>query len=56
MNLNDKSYSASTSDSKTTKEEMDRMMKEFLAKGGKVQKLPAGERTPDGKLKKKERR
>jgi hypothetical protein len=33
---------------------MDRMMKEFLAKGGKVQKLPAGEKTPDGKLKKKE--
>tara|TARA_Y100001937_G_C6981828_1_gene268044 strand:- start:368 stop:553 length:186 start_codon:yes stop_codon:yes gene_type:complete len=55
-NLNDKSYSANPSDKKTAKEDMDRMMKEFLAKGGKVQKIPAGERTPDGKLKKKERR
>ena len=41
-NLNDKSYSANPSDKKTAKEDMDRMMKEFLAKGGKVQKIPAG--------------
>jgi len=36
-----KNYSADKEEKKTTQEERDRMLKEFLAKGGKIQKIPS---------------
>jgi hypothetical protein len=38
-------YDATTPKQKTSKEEMDRMLKEFFAKGGVIQKIPAGKTT-----------
>ena len=34
-------YNSDKEEKKTTQEERDRLMKEFLAKGGKVQKIPS---------------
>ena len=36
-----KNYSKDKEEKKTTPEERDRMMKDFLAKGGKVEKIPS---------------
>ena len=36
-----RAYSSGKEDKKTTQEDRDRMMKEFLAKGGKVEKVPS---------------
>jgi len=36
-----KNYSSDKEYKKSTQEERDRMMKEFLAKGGKIQKIPS---------------
>ena len=36
-----RNYSTSKEDKKSSQEERDRLMKEFLAKGGKVQKIPS---------------
>jgi len=36
-----KNYSTDKEEKKTTQEERDRMLKEFLAKGGKIQKIPS---------------
>ena len=33
-------YNSDKEEKKTTPEERDRMMKEFLAKGGKIEKIP----------------
>jgi hypothetical protein len=35
-----RAYSSGKEDKKTTQEDRDRMMKEFLAKGGKIEKVP----------------
>tara|TARA_B100000989_G_scaffold120888_1_gene89176 strand:- start:12448 stop:12678 length:231 start_codon:yes stop_codon:yes gene_type:complete len=35
-------YSGTKADPKSTQEEREKMMKEFLAKGGKVEKCPPG--------------
>ena len=36
-----KHYESGKEEKKSTQEERDRMMKEFLAKGGKIQKIPS---------------
>tara|TARA_X000000950_G_C13896696_1_gene653148 strand:+ start:2659 stop:2817 length:159 start_codon:yes stop_codon:yes gene_type:complete len=40
-----RNYVATAPDKKTSKEDMDRMMKEFFAKGGVIQKIPEGKKT-----------
>ena len=36
-----RNYNTDKEQKKSTQEERDRMMKEFLAKGGKIQKIPS---------------
>ena len=36
-----RNYGTNKEEKKSTQEERDRMMKEFLAKGGKIQKIPS---------------
>ena len=36
-----RNYNTDKEEKKTTQEERDRMLKEFLAKGGKIQKIPS---------------
>ena len=36
-----RNYNTGKEEKKSTQEERDRMMKEFLAKGGKIQKIPS---------------
>lgn len=40
-----RNYDATPTPKKTSKEEMDKMLKEFFAKGGVIQKIPEGKRT-----------
>lgn len=40
-----RNYEATAPSKKTPKEEMDRMLKEFFAKGGVIQKIPEGKKT-----------
>lgn len=40
-----RNYDATKPEQKTSKEEMDRMLKEFFARGGVIQKIPAGKTT-----------
>ena len=40
-----RNYSSLTPKPKTAQEDMDRMLKEFFARGGVIQKIPAGKTT-----------
>lgn len=40
-----RNYNATPAPKKTSKEEMDKMLKEYFARGGVIQKIPEGKRT-----------
>lgn len=40
-----RNYDATAPEKKTSKEEMDRMLKKFFARGGVIQKIPEGKTT-----------